>query len=131
MLHEKDVLIVPVPLHPGRLRQRRFNQSALLAKSLEKTAARPAILDLLERTRATPQQQGLTAKARERNVSGAFRIADIWKTKLKNRHVILIDDVLTTGSTLKACARTLKRAGASQVSGLVLARVVQDGVGAI
>jgi ComF family protein len=122
-----DSLLVPVPLHPSRLRARRYNQAAILAQHLATLTQCDLALTALLRHRATPQQQGLSAKGRERNVRGAFRINKESQPSLKGRRVLLVDDVLTTGSTLKACAKVLKRAGAAEVNGLVLARVVQDG----
>ncbi|MCI5045193.1 MAG: ComF family protein [Aquisalinus sp.] len=123
--------ITPVPLHSGRLRQRKFNQAALLARSLADKTGSDLILDLLERHRATPQQQGLSAKARQRNVRSAFRIREKYRTSIDGGNFLLVDDVLTTGATLKECARVLKKAGASQVCAVVLARVVKDDVIAI
>ncbi|WP_306250093.1 ComF family protein [Parvularcula sp. IMCC14364] len=130
-LQTPETIVVPVPLHPRRLRRRRFNQAALLAKALAHKADLPVCLDFLERHRSTPQQQGLSAKARKRNVAGAFRIRDKYLPLQGSQHFLLVDDVLTTGSTLKECARVLKRAGAGQVNAVVLARVVKDDVIAI
>lgn len=124
-------VLVPVPLHRGRLLRRRFNQSAELVRQLSRLTGCSAGLDWLRRTRPTPHQQGLSAKARERNVRGAFDIPARRRDAVKGARVILVDDVLTTGSTLKACARRLKRGGAAGVDALVLARVVPEGIGAI
>ncbi|WP_375204158.1 ComF family protein [Hyphococcus sp.] len=125
-------ILVPVPLHARRLRERRFNQSALLAQALARETGAGLCLDGLLRRRATPPQKDLSAEGRKRNVSGAFGVRDD-KARLRFRdaHVVLVDDVLTTGATLSAAARALKRAGASQVDALVLARVVKGGIGAI
>lgn len=126
-----EAVLVPVPLHRTRLVSRRYNQAAILARALGRATGRALCLDMLQRHRATPRQQGLSAKGRERNVRGAFRIAPRHSARVAGAHIVLIDDVLTTGSTLKACARVLKRAGATRVDALVLARVVPEGIGAI
>jgi ComF family protein len=113
-------LIMPVPLHPRRLRERAFNQSLLLARYV---AALPALeLDFLslKRIRYTQPQTGLKTDERRKNVLWAFEIAD--RKVVKGRTVLLVDDVATTGNTLNECARTLKRAGAREVFCLTLAR---------
>ena len=112
-----DVL-VPVPLHEGRLRQRGFNQSELLARELGRRARRPVLDGALTRVRETPSQTGLSPAERVANVRGAFAAAE----RLDGQHVLLVDDVCTTGATLYACARTLKRAGAASVSAIVATR---------
>jgi len=117
--------IVPVPLHYRRRLKRRFNQSALLARHLARHVPARFDPDMLYRFRATPTQGGLTAINRRRNVQGAFRVKPAAKARLKGAHIVLIDDVLTTGSTLEACTRTLLSEGASFVDGLTLARVVR------
>jgi len=118
--------IVPVPLHRERLRKRRFNQSALLAKKLSANTGIPFEPDILMRHKATESQGAQTSKGRYRNVQGAFSIRDSGLSRLKDKSVILIDDVLTTGATLEACTRTLKRGGAKTVNVLTLARVVRE-----
>jgi ComF family protein len=119
-------LIVPVPLHPRRLWQRRFNQSAVLAKRLAKLSGKPADNLVLRRVRPTPSQGEMrSAKARRRNVLGAFRVPASRAPAVKKKTVLLIDDVFTTGATVEACARALKRAGAARVTVLTLARVVR------
>lgn len=120
---QADCLIVPVPLHWRRLLQRRYNQSAELARNLAKgngLAYRP---ELLTRIRPTRQQVGLGRKERLKNVGGAFRVPIDQKADLAGRTVVLIDDVFTTGATLDACARALRRAGAARIDCLTLARV--------
>ncbi len=118
-------LIVPVPLHRRRLISRQYNQSALLAQALAKITAVVAVPDLLVRTRATPSQGGLGAKARERNVAGAFAIRQSRSAQLTESRVLLVDDVLTTGATVSACTKVLLRGGARAVDVLTLARVVR------
>ena len=120
-------LLVPVPLHPMRLAARRYNQSALLAGEIARRTGLRVSLDSLARRRATPPQKKLSAQARRRNVAGAFAV----RGDVKNARLVLVDDVLTTGATLSAAAKALKKAGAARVDALVLARVVKGGVGAI
>ncbi|MGD0143149.1 MAG: ComF family protein [Rhizomicrobium sp.] len=125
LLAEAD-LIVPVPLHPRRLWRRRYNQSAILAQRLAKLTAKPADPLVLRRIRATASQGEMpSAKARRRNVRGAFRVSPENAAALRGKAVLLIDDVFTTGATIDACARALKRAGATKVLVLTLARVVR------
>lgn len=123
LLAEAD-LLVPVPLHRRRLFMRRFNQSALLARSLARETGAAMSVDTLRRHRATPAQAGLSRDQRRRNVSGAFRVAAKRRSLVEGRRVMLVDDVLTTGATADACAAALRRAGADYVSVLTLARVV-------
>jgi ComF family protein len=116
--------LVPVPLHWRRMWARRFNQSAALAQAVAEASAKPVLYDVLQRVKPTPQQVGLTRAERARNMQGAFRVAEVAKAEIAGRRLILVDDVLTTGATVDACARSLLRAGASNVDVLVLARVV-------
>lgn len=123
LLRHADIL-VPVPLHPARLWSRRFNQSAVLAHSLGKKHGRPVLPAILVRTRRTRSQGEMpSAKARRRNVMGAFRVARA--EAVRGKTVLLVDDVFTTGATLEACTRALKRAGAARVFVLCIARVVR------
>jgi ComF family protein len=115
---------VPVPLHWRRLWTRRFNQSALLAEVVGKAAGTPVAHNALKRIKATPQQVGLSQAERAVNVQGAFRVPDDGKPEVSGRRLVLVDDVLTSGATVDACARALLRAGAAQVDVLVFARVV-------
>jgi ComF family protein len=117
-------LVVPVPLHRGRLWQRRYNQAAELARRLARDWNRPCDPLALKRSRATPSQGAMaSAKARRRNVQRAFQVPD--RGRVAGKRVLLLDDVLTTGATAEACARALKRAGAAEVHVLTLARVVK------
>jgi ComF family protein len=125
MLDETDV-IVPVPLHALRLWARRYNQSAEMARALGRMTAKPVAPLALVRVRATPSQGEMpSAKARRRNMRGAFRVPAGRRAAVEGKSVLLIDDVLTTGATAEACARALKRAGAANVHVLALARVVK------
>lgn len=124
LLAEADV-IAPVPLHYRRLVWRRYNQAALLALRLGRAAAKPAIVDLLKRTRPTPSQAGLGAGERQRNLAGAIAVNPARAGGVQGRRVLLVDDVFTTGATVSACARALRRAGAAGVDVLTLARVVR------
>jgi ComF family protein len=117
--------IVPIPLHPARLRMRRFNQSALLARALAERTGKPFDPDSLLRVRATPTQAGKSAAGRARNVAGAFRVRPTHAETVAGAHVLLVDDVRTTGATLEAAARALKTAGARQVDAVTLLRVVR------
>jgi ComF family protein len=119
-------VIVPVPLHRRRLWQRRYNQSAVLAQWLAAISGKTADPLSLIRVRHTPSQGEMpSAKARRRNVRGAFRVPPERKAAVREKCVLLVDDVFTTGATLDACARALSRAGAREVLVLTLARVVR------
>ena len=111
-------LIVPVPLHSRRLRERGYNQSELLAKGLAKQSGLALDSSLLSRIKHSRPQVGASREQRRINVDGSFQC----RSDLSGRSVILVDDVATTGSTLSACALELKAAGATSVWGLVLAR---------
>lgn len=122
LLKNADI-ILPVPLHPGRLFRRRFNQAALLAGTLARRSDTDWSPTRLLRHRATSTQGGQSRRGRQRNVTGAFRM----RGRLDDRAVLLIDDVMTTGATVEACARCLRRAGARHIAVLTLARVVLPG----
>lgn len=117
--------IVPVPLHVSRRIKRRYNQSALLARALAKISDPVFDPDILMRTRATATQGGRSSSSRKRNVQGAFQVRTGALERIKGAKIVLVDDVMTTGATLESCARTLKRAGAENVSAITLARVVK------
>lgn len=118
-----DTLLVPVPLHRRRLWRRGFNQSAIVARELSRRLHLPFAVDALKRVKPTPPLKGLNMFQRRRTVSGAFRANP--KARLRGRTIILVDDVLTTGSTADACARALKRAGAARVELVSWARVIR------
>ncbi len=126
LLPEKDCLLVPVPLHPARERERGFNQAALLARGLRRKLAQsggcvPRLeTGCLLRVQHTRSQSGLTRRARMENVRAAFRV--VRPERVRGRVIVLIDDVMTTGATATACARVLKQAGAAFVLVLSLAR---------
>ncbi|WP_348930253.1 ComF family protein [Aquabacter sp. CN5-332] len=125
LLSEAD-LIVPVPLHAFRLWRRRFNQAALLSRCISRSSGVIHRSDLLRRVRATPSQVALSRAERRANVSGAFKVTHYANAVLQDRRILLVDDVLTTGATLDACARVLRRAGAKGVDTLTFARVVES-----
>jgi ComF family protein len=113
-------MLVPVPLAPGRRRERGYNQSELIAEELSKLICVRSAPAILERTRETPQQVGLPAAERRENVLGAFSCPR--PEEVVDRRIAVIDDVATTGATLQACAHALDEAGAAWVVGLAVAR---------
>ena len=117
-------LIVPVPLHIKRLRQRGFNQSLILAHALAKKWQIPVNFSLLKRHKFTLTQTGLNKTERKQNIEGAFEVSS--KKNIAGKNVILIDDVYTTGATINECAKTLTISGAQKVTVLTLARVLQS-----
>lgn len=123
LLADADAL-VPVPLHWRRLWSRRFNQAALLAQAMSRRCGVPVWHGALRRVRATQQQVGLARAARADNVQAAFRVPDDSKPALRGKRIVLVDDVLTSGATVEACARALFRGGALGVDVIVFACVV-------
>lgn len=120
-LLQKEAVFVPIPLHKYKMRKRGYNQSYLLAKGLGQKFSLP-ILDCLERTRNTTTQVGLSQKERAENIEGAFAIKTTEISNLKGyTHIFLIDDVVTSGATIKEAAKMLKRSGVENVWGIILA----------
>jgi ComF family protein len=118
-----DTIIAPVPLHRWRLFQRRYNQSALLGMALGRRVARPCLPDMLVRLRATGTQDGKSRDGRFANVAGAFAVNPRRVAGVAGRHILLIDDVMTSGATLSAATEACYLAGADAVDVAVLARV--------
>lgn len=114
--------IIPVPLHPKRLREREFNQSLLLARELSHATGIPLQIDTLQRVHWTRPQIGLNGDERRKNVRKAFEVKH--PQQVQDRNILLVDDVFTTGATVNECARVLKRAGAKTVNVLTLARMI-------
>jgi ComF family protein len=114
--------LIPVPLHPKRLRERGFNQALLLGKALEDIPPAKIKPGLLKRVRHTPPQVHLNPDERRQNVQGAFALKD--PSGVRGKNILLVDDVFTTGATVNECARVLKKAGAGRVTVYTLARVV-------
>lgn len=125
LLRDADV-IMPVPLHPRRLWTRRYNQAAILARRLAHATGVPLDLSTLRRVKRTANQVGLSRGDRRQNVAAAFAVAPKAAARIRGKRILLIDDVMTTGSTFGACARVLKDAGAAEVDCLALATVVDE-----
>ena len=124
-LFQQAEYLAPIPLHWSRLVYRGYNQAALLSRKLSKKAKIPHLPDLLERTHRTPPQGDLTAKEREKNVSNVFKLNKKYNQLIRDKHILLIDDVFTSGATVRACTKILKKSGAKQVDILTLARVIK------
>lgn len=118
-------LLIPVPLHRWRIWRRGYNQSALIASALARGHDLEFACDLLRRTKATPPLMHMGPAERRRVVRGAFRIDPRQAGRVQGRNILLVDDVFTSGATVGACARVLKRAGAGQVGVLCWARVIR------
>ncbi len=118
-------MLVPVPLHWQRGWSRRYNQSGVLARVIERQTGVKVAAEALRRIRPTEQQIGLSRPQRASNVQGAFKVAPDRQHLIGGRRIVLIDDVLTSGATVDACARALLRAKAAAVDVLVFARVVE------
>ena len=123
---DNEALLVPVPLHRWRIWKRGYNQSAIIAAFLSRRTGIPCAPDLLRRVKATPPLRGLGRRERAETMRGAFQVPAEHKEKLRGRHLILVDDVFTSGATAGACAKSLKRAGAARVDVLCWARVLRE-----
>jgi ComF family protein len=119
--HPRPDLLMPMPLHPERLKERGFNQSMEIAKPISRWLSIPLSANACQRTRNTPSQTGLKWKERRRNVRGAFA-CDL---DLTGKKIAVLDDVMTTGATLNELSRILKNCGASEVSAWVVARTIK------
>jgi ComF family protein len=126
LIAEADA-VVPVPMHPLRLIRRRYNQAAEMARPLARRAGLAYWPGALVRKRAGESQAGKSGAGRRRNVAGAYVCPERWRAKVAGKRILLIDDVLTTGATAEACARALKKAGATCVDLVVIARVREVG----
>jgi ComF family protein len=123
----QPVLMIPVPLHSSKRRRRRFNQAEIIARAALKQSAMPGTelaTNLLVRQRATVSQIGLTRPQRIENIRGAFRID--YPERIAGRRILLIEDVLTTGTTASECARVLRKAGADKVWVATVARTLKN-----
>lgn len=121
---EQNDILIPVPLHWSRLLKRKYNQSAIIAHKLALEHKKVYDPTILKRLKATKSQGHLSPKEREKNVKNVFGVEH--SNRIKNKHVLLIDDVYTTGSTVNECSKILLKAGAKQIDVLTLAKVVKN-----
>lgn len=121
----RDVeVVLPVPLHPRRLRERGYNQATLLARDVARVLARPLREDVLRRIVDTePRRAGMDARERAQSIAGSFAVTS--EEAVRGKILLLVDDVYTSGATLNECARTLRQAGARRVFGFVIARAAE------
>ena len=118
--------LIPVPLHRTRMLARKFNQAAELARHMARLSGKPLLAATLIRVKRTSQQVGLGAKAREDNVRSAFAIAKGCENDIFGKRIVLVDDVYTTGATVAAASRTLRKAGAADITVLTFARALSE-----
>ena len=124
---EERAALIPIPLASARKRQRGYNQSALIARSLGAMWAVPVWEDAVARTRETSSQTRLTPEQRLDNVAGSFWVMDEMRGELRGAHVVVVDDVVTTAATLNTCAKVLYEAGARIISYLTFGRAHASG----
>jgi len=124
-------LVVPVPLHRARLLKRRYNQAALLSNAIADFSGLDRQPALLSRIWNTSSQGGRSGTARISNVSRAFQVREKFRPMVEGRSVLLVEDVMTTGAKVEACAESLAKSGAHKIDVLTLARVVRASAGAI
>ena len=118
-------LIIPVPIHFLKRLKRKYNQTEILANHLSKLSNTEYEPRILRKSKRTKSQEGLSRKQREENIKNSFSINEKFASKLKNKKIALIDDVLTTGSTVNECTRILKKSGAKSVTVITVARVTR------
>lgn len=129
MQHGEDFVqqcdvIVPVPMHWRRLVSRKFNQAALLARQLAKVSNVAVCYDALKRIKNNPPQASLTKAQRSKNMRGTFAVNPKYAAQIQHKRVLLVDDVITTGATMNACAKSLLRAGAAEVYVIAFAKTL-------
>nr|WP_295734459.1 ComF family protein [uncultured Bartonella sp.] len=125
-LIESADIIVPIPLHYRRFLKRTYNQATELSRNIARSTGKPLQPFVLKRQKNTRQQVGLLKKARQRNMIGAFIVPEKEKAKIKDKRVLLVDDVFTTGATVRSATKALLRGGAKSVDVLTFSRVLPD-----
>lgn len=120
-ISSKKVWIVSIPLYKDRERKRGYNQSVLLAKEMSESLKIPYAPQILQREKKTKPQFELRREERAKNIKDAFSVSEKFKSKIKGKNIILVDDITTTGATLRECAKVLKKSGAAKVLGVTLA----------
>lgn len=118
--------IAPIPLHKFRIINRKYNQSALLAKNISGLSDKKVILDLLIRTKNNKPQASLNQKMRRKNVAGIFKVKEKYLEEIRGKNILLIDDVITTGATVESCCKVLKKCGVARIYVLTLAKTTMN-----